>query len=121
MKYYNFNPKVPRTLLDKYREGILVGSGNASSPLFDAVYRMCPDDELIDIAKYYDFLEIQPASDNIMAIEDGKFSVNDIREINKKILWLGEKLEIPVIADSDTYYLEESEDVLRRIVLNGKP
>ncbi|MDU1583763.1 MAG: exonuclease domain-containing protein, partial [Peptoniphilus harei] len=56
MKYYNFNPKVPRTLLDKYREGILVGSGNASSPLFDAVYRMCPDDELIDIAKYYDFL-----------------------------------------------------------------
>lgn len=121
MKYYNFNPKVPRTLLDKYREGILVGSGNASSPLFDAVYRMCPDDELIDIASYYDFLEIQPASDNIMAIEDGKFSVNDIREINKKILWLGEKLEIPVIADSDTYYLEESEDVLRRIVLNGKP
>lgn len=121
MQFYNFTAKVPRTLLDKYREGILVGSGNASSPLFDAVYRMCPDDELLEIAKYYDFLEIQPASDNVMAIEDGKFTIEDIREINKKILWLGEKLEIPVIADSDTYYLEESEDILRRIVLNGKP
>lgn len=121
MQFYNFTAKVPRTLLDKYREGILVGSGNASSELFDAVYRMCPDDELLEIAKYYDFLEIQPASDNIMAIEDGKFTIEDIREINKKILWLGEKLEIPVIADSDTYYLEESEDILRRIVLNGKP
>lgn len=121
MQFYNFTAKVPRTLLDKYREGILVGSGNANSELFDAVYRMCPDDELLEIAKYYDFLEIQPASDNIMAIEDGKFTIEDIREINKKILWLGEKLEIPVVADSDTYYLEESEDILRRIVLNGKP
>ena len=121
MQFYNFTAKVPRTLLDKYREGILVGSGNASSELFDAVYRMCPDDELLEIAKYYDFLEIQPASDNIMAIEDGKFTIEDIREINKKLLWLGEKLGIPVIADSDTYYLEESEDILRRIVLNGKP
>ena len=121
MQFYNFTAKVPRTLLDKYREGILVGSGNANSELFDAVYRMCPDDELLEIAKYYDFLEIQPASDNIMAIEDGKFTIEDIREINKKILWLGEKLGIPVIADSDTYYLEESEDILRRIVLNGKP
>ena len=121
MQFYNFTAKVPRSLLDKYREGILVGSGNSSSELFDAVYRMCPDEELIEIAKYYDFLEIQPASDNIMAIEDGKFTIEDIREINKKILWLGEKLEIPVIADSDTYYLEESEDILRRIVLNGKP
>lgn len=121
MQFYNFTAKVPRTLLDKYREGILVGSGNASSELFDAVYRMCPDDELLEIAKYYDFLEIQPASDNIMAIEDGKFTIEDIREINKKILCLGEKLGIPVVADSDTYYLEESEDILRRIVLNGKP
>lgn len=121
MNFFNFTAKVPRTLLDKYREGILVGSGNASSELFDAVYRMCPDDELLQIAKYYDFLEIQPATDNVMAIQDGKFTRDDIIEINKKIIWLGEKLGIPVIADSDTYYLEESEDLLRRIVLNGKP
>lgn len=121
MQFYNFSPKVPRTLLDKYREGILVGSGLASSELFDAVYRRCPDHQLLEIAKYYDFLEIQPASDNIIEIQDGKFSIDDIREINEKIVWLGEKLGIPVIADSNTYYLEESEDILRRIVLNGKP
>lgn len=121
MKFYNFTAKVPRTLLDQYRDGILVGSGNANSELFDAVYRMCPDEELLNIAKYYDFLEIQPKSDNIMAIQDGKFTTNDIEEINKKIVWLGNKLNIPVVADSDTYYLEESEDILRRIVLNGKP
>lgn len=121
MKYFNFVAKVPRNLLDKYREGILVGSGNANSELFDAIYRMCPQNELLEIAKYYDFLEIQPASDNILAIEDGKYTVDDIREINKKIVSIGEELNIPVVADSDTYYLEESEDVLRRIVLNGKP
>lgn len=121
MKFYNFSAKVPRTLLDKYREGILVGSGNANSELFDAVYRMCPDEELLEIAKYYDFLEIQPCSDNIMAIEDGKFTIKDIKEINEKIVWLGDKLNIPVIADSETYYIEKEEDLLRRIVLNGKP
>lgn len=121
MKYFNFVAKVPRSLLDKYREGILVGSGNANSELFDAIYRMCPQEELLEIAKYYDFLEIQPASDNILAIEDGKYTIEDIREINKKIISIGEELNIPVVADSDTYYLEESEDVLRRIVLNGKP
>lgn len=121
MEYFNFSPKVPRSLLNKYREGILIGSGNANSELFDAIYRMCPREELIEIAKYYDFLEIQPASDNIMAIEDGKFTVEDIRSINKEILSLGKELNKPVIADSDTYYIEEEDDVLRRIVLNGKP
>ena len=121
MEYFNFSPKVPRSLLNKYREGILIGSGNANSELFDAIYRMCPREELIEIAKYYDFLEIQPAIDNIMAIEDGKFTVEDIRSINKEILSLGKELNKPVIADSDTYYIEEEDDVLRRIVLNGKP
>ena len=121
MEYFNFSPKVPGSLLNKYREGILIGSGNANSELFDAIYRMCPREELIEIAKYYDFLEIQPASDNIMAIEDGKFTVEDIRSINKEILSLGKELNKPVIADSDTYYIEEEDDVLRRIVLNGKP
>ena len=121
MEFFNFSAKVPRSLLNKYREGILVGSGNANSELFDAIYRMCPHEELLEIARYYDFLEIQPASDNIMAIEDGKFTIEDIRLINKEIFSIGKELNIPVIADSDTYYLEEDDDVLRRIVLNGKP
>ena len=121
MEYFNFSAKVPRSLLNKYREGILVGSGNANSELFDAIYRMSPHEELLEIAKYYDFLEIQPASDNIMAIEDGKLTIEDIKLINKEIFSIGKELNIPVIADSDTYYLEEDDDVLRRIVLNGKP
>lgn len=121
MEYFNFSAKVPRSLLNKYREGILVGSGNANSELFDAIYRMSPHEELLEIAKYYDFLEIQPASDNIIAIEDGKLTIEDIKLINKEIFSIGKELNIPVIADSDTYYLEEDDDVLRRIVLNGKP
>ena len=121
MEYFNFSAKVPRSLLNKYREGILVGSGNANSELFDAIYRMSPHEELLEIAKYYDFLEIQPASDNIVAIEDGKLTIEDIKLINKEIFSIGKELNIPVIADSDTYYLEEDDDVLRRIVLNGKP
>jgi len=121
MKYYNFNAKVPRSLLDKYRSGILVGSGNSSSELFDAIYRNCPEEELENIANYYDFLEIQPVMDNIIAIQDGKFTIEDIKNINKKIVEIGDKLNIPVIADSDTYYLDEKDDIKRRIVLNGKP
>lgn len=121
MKYYNFSAKVPRTLLNKYREGILVGSGNSSSELFDAIFRNCPEEELENIAKYYDFLEIQPTMDNILSIQDGKYTVDDIRNINKKIVEIGDKLSIPVIADSDTYYLDEIDDIKRRIVLNGKP
>ncbi|MBU5669076.1 PolC-type DNA polymerase III [Peptoniphilus sp. MSJ-1] len=121
MKFYNFTAKVPRTLLDNYREGILIGSGNSSSELFDAIFRNVPQEELERIANYYDFLEIQPVMDNILSIQDGKYTIEDIKDINKKIVEIGEKLNIPVIADSDTYYLDEIDDIKRRIVLNGKP
>lgn len=121
MDYFYLMAKAPRSLIDKYRKGLLVGSGTIDSELFDAIYRNCPEDEILEIAKYYDFLEIQPAMDYLIDVNRGKLGFEDIRNINKKIVEIGEKLNKLVVADSNTFYLEEFDDISRRIVLNGKP
>jgi DNA polymerase-3 subunit alpha (Gram-positive type) len=121
MDYFYMMAKTPRSLIDEFREGLLVGSGTSESELFDAIYRNSPHDEVVEIAKYYDFLEIQPALDNLIDINSGKFSIEDIRNINKKIVEIGDELGILVVADSNTFYLDEADDISRRIVLNGKP
>lgn len=121
MNYYHIVSKTPRSLIDKYREGLLVGSGTSGSELFDAIYRMCPDEEIKKIASYYDFLEIQPVMDNLIDINSGKLKIEDIKRINKKIVEIGDNLDKLVVADSNTFYLEKNDDLCRRIVLNGKP
>ncbi|MDO5715009.1 MAG: PolC-type DNA polymerase III [Tissierellia bacterium] len=120
MDYYHIVPKIPRSLIDQYREGLLLGSGNAQSLLFDAVYRMMPEKDLLEIASYYDYLEIQPSDNNIPGILQGKYSLSDIMEINREIVRIGEILQIPVVATSDPYYLDPKDDISRRIILNGK-
>lgn len=121
MEYYNRNAKVPRSLLDKYREGLLVGSGNSSSELYKAVFNMEPDDVIKKIASYYDYIEIQPVSNNLnYVVKDMVHGYDELREINKKLYNLGKELDIPVIANGDIHYLDERDDVVRRIILNGK-
>lgn len=121
MEYFNFAAKLPKSLLNKYRNGLLIGSGDSSSVFFDAVFRMCPDEELKQMASYYDYLEIEPVENHLPSIINGRLTVNDIQQINQKIVEIGDMLSIPVVAVSNPFYLEEKDDLTRRIILSGKP
>lgn len=121
LNYVNRVAKIPKTLLDKYRDGLLIGSGNSSSPLFTAIYNGESEENLRKIASYYDYLEIQPLDNNMTYISQELVkNLDDLKSINIKIYQLGKELNIPVVATGDVFYLDEDDDIARRIVLSGQ-
>ena len=124
LKYFHRRPRVPRSLLNECREGILVGSACESGELFRAIVEKKPDEELLEIAKYYDYLEIQPVGNNAFLIRDEKFpdiqSVQDLQDLNRKVVDLGERLGKPVVATCDAHFLNPEDEVYRRILMKGK-
>ncbi len=121
MSYFNRVAKIPRTLLNQYRKGLLIGSGNSSSILFKAIYDNESESTIKKIASYYDYLEIQPIDNNLSFIaKDLVKDKNELQSINKKIYEIGQELNIPVVATGDVFYLDEQDDLLRRIVLSGQ-
>ncbi|KXO16692.1 DNA polymerase III, alpha subunit [Clostridiales bacterium KA00134] len=120
MNYYFRSPKIPMSLFKKYREGLLLGSGNYNSYLFDGILYGKDDDEILRLASVYDYLEIQPESNaNVLIVSEKLNTTKEIQEINKKIYELGQKLGKLVIASGDVFYLEPQDDLIRRIILNG--
>ncbi|WP_138159041.1 PolC-type DNA polymerase III [Peptoniphilus catoniae] len=121
LNYVNRVAKVPRTLLDTYREGLIIGSGTSYSQLFRAVYNGLDDEEIKKIASYYDYIEIQPVENNLNFLAQGLVrDLDELKGINKKLYRIGKDLNIPVVATGDVFYLEEEDDLARRIVLSGQ-
>ncbi len=121
MEHFNRNPVIPRSLLQRYREGLIVGSACENSELFRAVIARRPEEELLKLAEFYDYLEIQPISNNRFMIASGQASgEEDLRSFNKKIIELGKKLKKPVAATCDVHFLDPEDEVYRRILQAGK-
>jgi DNA polymerase-3 subunit alpha (Gram-positive type) len=79
------------------------------------------EEEIIEIAKDYDYLEIQPNGNNMFMVREGTLKdVKDIEEINKKIVKLGEKLEKLVVATCDVHFLDPEDEIYRRILMSGQ-
>ena len=114
---YMSYPHLLKSLLSKNREGLIVGSGNQEGELYQAIIQGKDDDELEEIAKYYDYLEIQPIGNNLNLIRYGTIpDENSLIEINKKIVEIGQRLEIPVCATGDVHFLDPQDEVYRRIL-----
>lgn len=113
-------PRILKSLLLKNREGLLVGSACSKGELFEAVMMGLEEEELKNIASFYDFLEIQPAINFKDLIERDKIKNEDeIRKINRTIVEIGEKLKILVVATGDVHYIEKEESLYRKILLNS--
>lgn len=118
-RYFFKRPRVPRSLLDQYREGLLVGSACEAGELYRAIVAGQSFEELCRIARYYDFLEVQPLGNNEFMLRGGQVdSIEKLQEFNKTVLRIGEELHKPVVATGDVHF-EEPEDAVYRAVLQA--
>ncbi|MDO4710568.1 MAG: PolC-type DNA polymerase III [Peptostreptococcaceae bacterium] len=109
-------PRILKSVLSKYRQGLLIGSACESGEVYQAVLNNRPMDEIETIVSYYDYLEIMPWENNEFMIKKGIVnSKEDLKQINKKIWDLGNRSGKLVVATGDVHYIERSDGVIRDI------
>ena len=120
LNYYKRNPRMPKSVIEQYRDGLIIGSACEAGELFRAILDHKSEQEIEDIAAFYDYFEIQPICNNRFLIADGKAKDDDeLKSLNKQIYDLGKKLGKPVCATCDAHFLNKEDEVYRRILLSG--
>ena len=121
LNYFNKRPRLPRTLLNRYRKGLIIGSACERGELYQAIYNKEPEEKLEEIVSYYDYLEIQPLENNQFYLDKGMLnSKQDLIDINKKIIELGDKNNKLVVATCDSHFLNPEDEIYRRIIMAGQ-
>ena len=122
LTYFNKRPKIPKSEFVKYREGILLGSACEAGELYQAILLGRPNEEIARLVNFYDYLEIQPLGNNMFMLRDEKSpvsSIEELQDINRKIVALGEEFHKLVVATCDVHFLDPEDEVYRRIILAG--
>ena len=124
LTYFARRPRIPKSELQKYREGLILGSACEAGELYRALLDGASDERIARIVDFYDYLEIQPAGNNRFMIDSPKVrninSMEDILQMNRRIVDLGEQFKKPVVATCDVHFMDPEDEVYRRIIMAGQ-
>ena len=121
LDYFYKKPRILKSMYKKYSEGLILGSACSEGELFQAILLGRSDEEIIDIAKDYDYLEIQPLGNDEYLVRNEQVPNRDyLKEINKTIIRLGEQLNKPVVATGDVHFMNPEDEIYRRILEAGQ-
>lgn len=124
LTYFNRRPRIPKSEIEKHREGLIIGSACEAGDLYQAILNGAPHEEIVRLVNFYDYLEIQPLGNNRFMIENEKIpqikSNEDLISINKEIIRLGEQFNKPVVATCDVHFLNPEDEIYRRIIMKGQ-
>ena len=124
LDYYNRRPRIPKSVYLKYSEGLMIGSACEAGELFQAILRDEPESEIARLVDFYDYLEIQPIGNNMFMLRDEKrediTSEENLRNLNRRIVKLGEQFQKPVVATCDVHFIDPEDEIYRRIIMTGK-
>ena len=123
LDYYHRRPLIPKSVFLENREGLLIGSACEAGELYQAILNGRSEKEIARLVDFYDYLEIQPLGNNEFMIKSDRVEISsreELIEINKKIVRLGEQFKKPVVATCDVHFLDPQDEVYRRIIMAGK-
>ncbi|MBO5460566.1 MAG: PolC-type DNA polymerase III, partial [Ruminococcus sp.] len=124
LTYYASRPRIPKSLITKHREGLIIGSACEAGELFQAILKEKSPQTIAKLADFYDYYEIQPLGNNRFMLESDKFpkitTEEDLKNLNRQIIRLGEQFKKPVVATCDVHFLDPEDEVYRRIIMAGK-
>lgn len=126
INYFSGKPKIPKSLINENRDGLIIGSACCAGELYQAILRERSEDEIARIVEFYDYLEVQPDGNNsfMIASEKGDYeninSLEDLHDITRRIIALGEEFNKPVVATSDAHYIDPEDAIYRTILLAAK-
>ncbi len=123
LEYYARRPRIPKSLLQEYREGLIIGSACEAGELYQALLRGVPETEIARLVDFYDYLEIQPLGNNAFMLRDEKSTVKseeDLIALNKRIIALGREFGKLVCATCDVHFIDPQDEIYRRIIEAGR-